>query len=148
MVREREVVMCTHRHHNRTGSLLEMPQERAKQRSEAGFPVAGGCRSHLHDQDPNPQTCGGWGVGRHGWGWSSCRPRMVTVSSTPAPLGPQHLLLLLISLVTLKPGRQQDSGELRGSEARWRPARGRRPHVQPFLLEQKPDCGASTLSKR
>ena len=64
------------------------------------------------------------------------------------PLGPQHLLLLLISLVTLKLGRQQDSGELRGSEARWRPARGRRPRVQPFLLEQKPDCGASTLSKR
>ena len=35
------------------------------------------------------------------------------------PLGPQHLLLLLISLMTLKLGRQQDSGELRGSEARW-----------------------------
>ena len=48
--------------------------------------MAWGCRSHLHDQDPNPQLWG-CGVGQHGWGWPSCQPRMVTMSSTPAPPG-------------------------------------------------------------
>ena len=57
------------------------------------------------------------------WLWPPCQPRMIPLSSSSL-LGPSSLVQLLMSPTTLKQGQQQDSGELRGPGARWRPVRG------------------------
>lgn len=50
--------------------------------------------------------------------------------SSPAPTS--RVMQLLISPTLLKQAQQQDSGELKGPGAQWRPAR---PPLQPFLAK-------------
>lgn len=107
-----------------------MPQEKARsRRSKAGFPVAGGCGSHL--QVTRIQTR------RHGgvvWVWLTCLPR--TQRTAACLLAAYQWCHATVNLsYDLKAGATQDSGELRGPGARWRPARGCRPHVQPILAK-------------
>lgn len=69
------------------------------------------------------------------WLWPPCQPRMIPLSSSSL-LGPSSLVQLLMSPTTLKQGQQQDSGELRGPGARWRPVRSCRPWFSPSWLSR------------